>query len=387
MVIHYFSADPAKSRSCFAIDQPWQLTLPEGIGWLEQTGHAAAALPPHLALAMARGELTAVNNAHPRRGELPWRKLPGRGLRLHLLAAGDVGATLLLGLKLLAGDTVSAIGIYDVEQQRSRRWEFELNQVAGGQLAQSEPWISVLEREQLFDGDVFVFCASAGVPPLSEKGDVRLAQYQKNAAIIRDYARQARQCRFDGLFAVVSDPVDLLCREAFYSSNYNDAGAFDGLGLLPEQVEGFGLGVMHARAAYYAHKDSRFASYLKDGRAYGPHGQELVIANSLTAYDDSLSRELTALAVNANIRSREMGFKPYVAPALSSGALSLLAALRGEWHDSATFLGGVFLGARNRRSPAGLQLETNPLPPALRQRLEQCYQALLRQGDAHPVTP
>ena len=30
--------------------------------------------------------------------------------------------------------------------------------------------------------------------------------------------------------------------------------------------------------------------------------------------------------------ARALGYKPYVAPALSSGALSLLACLRGEWH-------------------------------------------------------
>ena len=36
------------------------------------------------------------------------------------------------------------------------------------------------------------------------------------------------------------------------------------------------------------------------------------------------SRELTDLVTTANLRIRELGFKPYVAPAISSGAMQLL---------------------------------------------------------------
>ena len=82
---------------------------------------------------------------------------------------------------------------------------------------------------------------------------------------------------------------------------------------------------MNARAMYYARRDPRFASYLTEGRAFGPHGEGLIIANSIRHYDDRLSRELTELTKHANLEMREMGYKPYVAPALSSGALSLLS--------------------------------------------------------------
>ena len=53
-----------------------------------------------------------------------------------------------------------------------------------------------------------------------------------------------------------------------------------------------------------------------------------MIANSLSHYDDGLSRELTELVATANLRIRELGFKPYVAPAISSGAMQLLLTLR-----------------------------------------------------------
>ena len=127
---------------------------------------------------------------------------------------------------------------------------------------------------------------------------------------------------------------------------------------------------MNARAAYYARKDPRFASFLTEGRSFGPHGEDLVIANSIRNYDDALSRRLTEQAVRANLRMRELGFKPYIAPALSSGALSLLLCLRGQWHCSSTYLDGVFMGARNRVLPTGTELERLPLPQALRDRLQ-----------------
>ena len=113
----------------------------------------------------------------------------------------------------------------------------------------------------------------------------------------------AREKKFGGLFCVVSDPVDPLAREAFTASNADENGKFDGLGLLPEQIQGFGLGVMHARGAYYAEKDARYADFLREGRAFGPHGTGLVLANSISRYDDERSRELTQLAIAANMVS------------------------------------------------------------------------------------
>ena len=77
-------------------------------------------------------------------------------------------------------------------------------------------------------------------------------------------------------------------------------------------------------------------------------------ANSIEHYDDALSRELTERVVKANLEMRRLGFKPYVAPALSSGALSLLACLRGQWHCSSTYLRtGCLWGPETGCSPRG----------------------------------
>ena len=157
--------------------------------------------------------------------------------------------------------------------------------------------------------------------------------------------------------------MDPLAKTAYLESNKDGNGNWDGQGLRPEQVQGFGLGVMNARAAYFAKRDSKFASFLTEGRSFGPHGTGLTIANSLEHYDDALSQELTMLTVTANLKMREIGFKPYVAPALSSGALSLLLTLRGEWHCGSVFLDGIFMGVKNRYTPAGLETELLPQIP------------------------
>lgn len=190
--------------------------------------------------------------------------------------------------------------------------------------------MEIVSPEEVFDGDVFLFCASRFVPDTSvTSGDVRMAQYQVNRELAVRYARMARQRRYGGMFCVVSDPVDPLCRAVLEESNRDETGRWDGGGLFSHQVRGFGLGVMQARAMYYARKEPRFAAFLTEGRTYGPHGADLVAANSIEHYDDALSRELTERVVQANLEMRRLGFKPYVAPALSSGALSLLACLRG----------------------------------------------------------
>ena len=189
-----------------------------------------------------------------------------------------------------------------------------------------------------------------------------MLQFDRNRALLRHYSRLARQADFAGLFCQISDPVDLLCRSVYLQSNLDQAGRFDGGGLLPEQIVGFGLGVMKARADFMAR---RMGLDLPQLAAYGPHGADLVIANHPTAYDDALSRQLTNQAVHANMEVRDLGFKPYIAPALSSAALSLLCLLRGRRFYGATAMTGVYLGAESERTPFGPWALGREMDPAL----------------------
>ena len=290
---------------------------------------------------------------------------------------GDVGGTLLTALKLLGGDVISSVGICDLNEKTVARWVTEMGQIAWPWDYDALPEVEAVEPEDLFACDVFIFAATKAIPPVgSGVRDVRMAQLEANRPLVESFARQARAADFRGLFMVLSDPVDQLCQAAWRASNLGPGGEADCLGLLPEQVQGFGLGVMNARAAYFAKGDPRFASFLTEGRSFGPHGRGLVIANSIQNYDDALSQELTRLTLEANLRVRELGFKPYVAPAVSSGAMQLLLTLRGAWHCSSVPLGGVWFGCRNRFTPYGLELETLELPDALFGRLRETERVL-----------
>ena len=369
-VLWVFHRPPLSGRDTFPVTDPAQLTEREGVASL-CAAPGPEGLPRELTNAIRAGRVRAVNLAHPRFEELTAPLPRPEKVRVNLLALGDVGSTLLMGLRLMGGDVISSIGICDLREGVAQRWEFELNQIQLPGPYDALPPVEIVSPEQLFDGDVFLFCASRFVPDTAVKtGDVRMAQYRLNRELAALYARKARQARYRGLFCVVSDPVDPLCRAVLTESNRAPSGEMDYQGLFSHQVRGFGLGVMYARAAYYARKDPRFASFLTEGRSFGPHGEDLVIANSIRNYDDALSRRLTEQAVRANLRMRELGFKPYIAPALSSGALSLLLCLRGRWHCSSTYLDGVFMGARNRVLPTGTELERLPLPQALQDRLQ-----------------
>ena len=377
-VCFLFAREPGLGRDAFAVTHPGQLFAEtECTAWLDQDrlpGPKPLSAPlPRL---LAEGRIRAVNHCHPRWRELLTCSQRPEKKRLHIIAMGDIGSTLLLGLRLLGGDILSEIGIFDLSQNALLRWEFEGNQIFTSGLAHTPPEIKILREEELFHCDMLVFCATKGVPPLGSGGDVRLAQFQGNSQLVSYYAACARKQRFQGIFAVVSDPVDLLCKVAFQHSNQDENGKWDAGGLFSEQVEGYGLGVMYARAAYYAKKDARFSSFLQEGAAFGPHGEGLVIANSLQNYDDNLSRALTLLATRANLEAREKGFKPYVAPALSSAAYNILDTLRGKAHHSATLLGDVFFGACSTRSTSGIQLFPKRIPPLLYQRIEEAADSL-----------
>ena len=364
--------DPLKSRGCFAVGNTAQIMEPENACAL-LPNEAPAALPGVETFVRENGA-TVLNTAFARAFDHLARPRKKSGLTATLVGLGDVGGTLLIALKLL-GRELSRIAIYDPNEALCRRYEMELNQVLppdGVPL----PEIAICSQERLFDCDLFLFTASRGVPPVgSDVQDVRMAQFVRNREMLAGYARRARETAFDGLFCQISDPVDQLCRAVFLESNRDASGAFDAAGLLPEQVRGFGLGVMAARAAYHAKKDGIDFS---GGRVYGPHGADLIVANHPQNYDEALSARLTQETVTANLRVRELGFKPYIAPALSSAAVSLLRLVRGEVCCSAIPMGGAYFGCRSRTTSAGILTQREALHPALFRKIEEVQQRLER---------
>lgn len=367
--------DPQKSRGLFAISSLAELDEPEGISLLlpppEQTADDT------LARFVKEHGASVANTAFSRwfSALCSFRTRGTTKPRVNLVGLGNVGGTTAIGLKLLGTD-LAEIGIYDRDENQCLRYEAELNQVLPARDGDTLPMIRVLREEELFACDALLFTAARAVPEVGAEsgGDVRMMQFEANRELLRAYARAARASGFAGLFCQISDPVDQLSRAVFLMSNQNEAGEFDGNGLLPEQVRGFGLGVMHARAIYSAEREGTPAEQL---RVYGPHGNGLVIANAPNeGYDAACSRMLTHKAETANLTVRSLGFKPYLAPGLSSAAVSVLRALRGEWHDAAVPLGGAYFGCRARLTQAGAEQRREELHPDLYLRVSESYRKL-----------
>ncbi len=247
-----------------------------------------------------------------------------------LMGLGDVGGTLLMGLRLLGKDTLSHIKIYDRDEKKRRRYFLEINEISDGDVM---PTILEADLTSIFQTDVFIFTVSAYVPPIDTTlQDVRLVQYEKNKRILLDYVKQAEVSGFRGYYFIVSDPVDLLCMALMKEGH-----------IASHRIRGFGLGVMEARARFIAKENH---VYEEDLRTYGPHGKGLIVINSLSKYSSTISRDLTLQTERENFRIRETGFKPFIAPALSSGSISILKALEGKEHLSTIFNGYVFMGCR-----------------------------------------
>ncbi len=369
--------NPLNSRRMFCISHPSLLYLKEeNINLINICDDLECKTPLWIMDKINDRKVMGINTNYPNWIDLINYTLP-KSWKVNIVGLGDVGSTLLIGLKLLGGDTIDSIGLYGLNKDNLQRLEYEMNQIIDPFSDESMPQINIIQEDELFNCDMFVFCASKGIPPVgSEVSDVRMIQFEENSKIVSHYARKARTSNFKGIFSVVSDPVDPLSKVAFISSNKDENGNLDFLGLSSDQVRGYGLGVMNARAIYYSKKDPKAKDYITEGRAFGPHGKGLIIANSITDYDENLSLELTNKAINANIDVRNTGFKPYIAPALSSGALSLINTMKGNWNYSSTYTGTVFMGSKNRLTQSGVEIEMLHFPKQLLNKIKDTYKDL-----------
>ncbi len=102
----------------------------------------------------------------------------------------------------------------------------------------------------------------------------------------------------------------------------------------------------------------------------------MIVANDPAHYDLTLSNKLTKRTVEANLEVREAGYKPFIAPALSSGAISLVNTMRGAWNDSAVMLGGIYMGCRNKWTNHGVEYERHQMSNELMEKLDGIVEAL-----------
>lgn len=361
--------DPKKSRRSFVVsDSSLLLNKTEDISLLKTNTNYYK--DPLIENIIKERRLISINTNYPSWEDLLSARTKSK-FKVNLLALGDVGSNLAIGLRLLGGDSLSSLNIYDRNENNLNRWFHELNQITIPFNERALAPVGKVKYDELFDCDIFVFCASKGIPSLdSGVKDVRMAQFKSNSGIISEYARMAREKNFRGIFAVVSDPVDLLCKVVFLESNKNDLGELDFKGLAPEQIIGYGLGVMNARAAFYADKLGFYDEYVDEGRVFGPHGKGLICANSISNYDDIRSKELTQAVINANLVIRDFGYKPYIAPSLSSGSISLIHTMESKWFYGSSYMGGSYIGSRCRYINNSIEIERLDLPDKLYARIK-----------------
>lgn len=365
----------AKSRMSFVISDSSLLYIKtEGIDLLNRSENKPF-VSNWILEKIEQRKIIYINTEYPNWESVLDRAYPAKW-NINIIALGDIGSSLLTGLKLLGKDHINKIGIYDKNLKNAERWEFELNQISPPFPYDTLPEVDIIDEDELMQCDMIILCTADEFDSHNSSLDIRMAQLKKNSEMITLYAQHARNKQFKGIFAIMSDPVDLLCKRAFTESNRDKNNHIDFRGLAPEQIRGYGLGIMNARALYYSKKYPKFKQYMHEGRAFGSNGSGLIIADSIENYNDILSDELTELALNANLEMNKLGYKSYIAPAISSGAHPIIATISQDWHYASTFIGGVFMGANNRLINGSCELERLDLPEKLFSKIQSSYKKL-----------
>ena len=136
---------PSDPRQLFAETEDVRFLAPDSLGEIPD-------LPQPLLDRIERRTLQAVDLAHPRwEDALRFQPLAGGKKRLHLLAVGDVGGTLLTALKLLGSDVIDSVGICDVNQAAVARWCAETGQIVWPWDYGALPEVEPVDLDHLFD--------------------------------------------------------------------------------------------------------------------------------------------------------------------------------------------------------------------------------------------
>jgi len=283
------------------------------------------------------------------------------GLAASALAAADKART-----------RIGTLLIHDCDADNLERMRQELGCVASWRDTAALPTVEAASLPEMFSRcDAFLFAAARAVPPLGAPGDVRLPQFGPNREALRATLEAAVRADFAGLFFVISDPVELLAQASFHDSNA-PMGEFLGRGLAPERVAGLALGIMWGRALARARADGCGARVARRGVPYGPHSTDVLVFDDPAAPDLDLSRAMTQAARTGNYRIRELGYIPFIGPALSSIVLTLPALLAGREILASTFVDGVYFGAPSRLR-WGLAPTRRAVAPVVRTQVEELH--------------
>jgi len=152
--------NPLKSRRSFSVTDPSLIFLgEEGIHLLQKPRKISSNLPFWLKEKIKEKRVTSLNTEYPNWQEVIAYQFP-ISWKINIVGLGDVGGTLLIGLRLLGGKHLKGIGIYDKDPKRVKRWEWEANQIFDPEVIQTYPEVYALKEKEIFDCDLLVFCAT-----------------------------------------------------------------------------------------------------------------------------------------------------------------------------------------------------------------------------------
>ncbi|MCR5482451.1 MAG: hypothetical protein K6F52_06615 [Clostridia bacterium] len=290
--------------------------------------------------------------------------------RVNIINLGQLGGAVLFSLKLLGGEVIESIGIFDNDSRRARRYELEMNQSAfeenTGEVQQTE----AVDENRIFDCDMILFCAKLAEDMDDiRKYEDRQTMFEYNREEIVRFAGAANDWGFEGTFGIVAESSDMLC------------AACMGAGISPERIRGFDLGVMASRAEYIIKTEEGLFEKIDPAkmRVFGYLGKDFIFANSLGEFDEELSKEMTRMLQKSAMKIKMTGAAPYICTAVASGTHSVIAFLKEEWHYSTVYLGkpgekGGFFGIFNRPYESENLIEKEAVPDVLFHMLSAAFE-------------
>lgn len=188
--------------------------------------------------------------------------LEGRtATRLAIVGAGSVGAT--LAYQLCVQGIAPDIALIDTNREKA---EAEALDIAQGTPMGRTVRIRAAGYEACRDAEIVVITAGAKQKP----GETRLDLLGRNAALMRAVAASVLSSGFQGIFVVISNPVDVL---TFLVRLYS--------GFPPERVIGSGTILDSSRLREYIGRHCRVSAQNIHAYVLGEHGDTSVLAWSL----------------------------------------------------------------------------------------------------------
>lgn len=185
---------------------------------------------------------------------------PGTKARVNIVVLGDVSTTMLTGLKLLGSDVIESIGICDIRKENTARLEMEMNQIGYPFEGTRASVRGGGAGRRALAGDVLIFCASRGIPP-AEPGsnvDVRMAQLELTTGISSGITPDWHEMPgIRGWYAWSAIQWTTCARRSWMNPGWSHGRFRDTV-----------LESCTKERNTTLSKDSRFASYLTEGRAF-----------------------------------------------------------------------------------------------------------------------